>query len=43
MANDGKNKIPTFMKGPNSNQIRRQNLKVKQKPQRMGMSSRRGS
>jgi len=43
MANNGKNKIPTFMKGTSGSQIRRQNLKVKQKPQRMGMSSRRGS
>lgn len=43
MAKDAKGKIPTFMQGPSNNQIRRQNLKVKQKPQRSSLTSRRGS
>lgn len=43
MAKDAKGKVPAFMQGPSSNQIRRQNLKVKQKPQRSALTSRRGS
>ncbi|MFA7068738.1 MAG: hypothetical protein WC127_07200 [Acidaminococcaceae bacterium] len=43
MAKSGKEKIPTFMQGPSGNQLRRQNIKVKQKPQRTGIKSRRGS
>ncbi|MFA5422097.1 MAG: hypothetical protein WC344_04925 [Bacilli bacterium] len=43
MAKSGKDKIPTFMQGPSSNQIRRQNSRMKQKPQRSNVTSRRGS
>ncbi|MDY0345450.1 MAG: hypothetical protein WCX85_01135 [Bacilli bacterium] len=39
----GKAKVPEFMKGPSGKQIRRQNTKVKQKPQRSNITSRRGS
>ncbi|HNY74841.1 MAG TPA: hypothetical protein PK030_01615 [Bacilli bacterium] len=43
MAKGVKAKVPPFMQGPSGNQIRRQNTRVKQKPQRSNITSRRGS
>jgi len=43
MAKGKKANIPTFMQGPSGNQIRRQNIRVKQKPLKSGLTSRRGS
>ncbi len=43
MAKGAKTKVPPFMQVPSGNQIRRQNTRVKQKPQRSNITSRRGS